>query len=83
VHAGDIGLLDALSLLTDRPAALIGAAAGRLAPGAPADLVLFDPERAWKIEAGRLPGKAQNTPFDGRAVEGRVIATFKAGGRVF
>ncbi|MCS6930961.1 MAG: dihydroorotase [Acetobacteraceae bacterium] len=83
VHAGDIGLLDALALLTERPARLIGAPAGRLAPGLPADLVLFDPERAWKIEAGKLPGKAQNTPFDGRAVEGRVIATFKAGRRVF
>ena len=83
VHAGDIGLLEALSLLTDRPARLVGSPAGRLAPGAPADLVLFDPERAWKIEAGKLPGKAQNTPFDGRAVEGRVVATIKAGRRVF
>jgi dihydroorotase len=83
VHAGDIALLDALALLTERPARLIGSPAGRLAPGAPADLVLFDPERAWKIEAGNLPGKAQNTPFDGRAVEGRVVATFKAGRRVF
>jgi dihydroorotase len=75
--------LDALALLTCRPARLIGSSAGRLAPGAPADLVLFDLERAWKIEAGTLPGKAQNTPFDGRAVEGRVVATFKAGRRVF
>jgi dihydroorotase len=83
VHAGDIALLDALALVTERPARLIGSPAGRLAPGAPADLVLFDLERAWKIEAGKLPGKAQNTPFDGRAVEGRVIATFKAGRRVF
>jgi dihydroorotase len=83
VHAGDIPLLDALALLTCRPARLIGSSAGRLAPGAPADLVLFDLERAWKIEAGTLPGKAQNTPFDGRAVEGRVVATFKAGRRVF
>jgi dihydroorotase len=83
VHAGDIALLDALALVTERPARLIGSPAGRLAPGAPADLVLFDLERAWKIEAGKLPGKAQNTPFDGRAVEGRVVATFKAGRRVF
>lgn len=83
VHAGDLGLLDALSLLTHRPARLVGSAAGRLAPGAPADFVLFDPDRAWRVEAGKLPGKAQNTPFDGRAVEGRVLATFKAGRRVF
>lgn len=83
VHAGDIGLLDAIGLLTHRPAALFGLPAGRLAAGAAADLVLFDLDRAWRIEAGRLPGKAQNTPFDGRAVEGRVVATFKQGRRVF
>jgi dihydroorotase len=83
VHAGDIGLLDALGLLTYRPAALFGLPAGRLVAGAAADLVLFDLDRAWRIEAGRLPGKAQNTPFDGRAVEGRVVATIKQGRRVF
>ena len=51
--------------------------------GAPADLCLFDPERVWKVDAGSLPGKAQNTPFDGRALEGRVLGTWKAGRRVF
>ena len=35
------------------------------------------------LEAGKLPGKAQNTPFDGRALEGKVIGTWKAGRRVF
>ncbi|MBX9700175.1 MAG: dihydroorotase [Acetobacteraceae bacterium] len=83
VHAGDLTLLRALDLLTARPAALLGLPAGRLAKGAPADLVLFDPDRAWQVKAGQLPGKAQNSPFDGRAVEGRVIGTWKAGRRVF
>ena len=50
---------------------------------APADLVLFHPDRGWKVEAGKLPGKAQNSPFDGRALEGRVMATIKAGRKVF
>ncbi|UFN51036.1 dihydroorotase [Roseomonas sp. OT10] len=83
VHAGDVALLDALALLTCRPAALLGIEAGRLAKGAPADLVLFALERGWKVEAGRLPGKAQNSPFDGRALEGKVLGTWKAGRRVF
>ncbi len=83
VHGGDLTMLQALGLLTSGPAKLLGLEAGTLAPGAPADLVLFDPERGWKVEAGKLPGKAQNSPFDGRALEGRVIATFKAGRRVF
>ncbi|MFC7736160.1 dihydroorotase family protein [Roseomonas sp. GCM10028921] len=82
-HAGDLGLMRALELLTSAPARLLGLEAGRLAPGAPADLVLFNPERGWKVEAGRLPGKAQNSPFDGRALEGRVTGTWKAGRRVF
>jgi dihydroorotase len=83
VHAGDLPLLRALELLTAAPAKLLGLEAGRLAAGAPADLVLFDLERAWKVEAGKLPGKAQNSPFDGRALEGRVLGTWKAGRRVF
>ncbi len=83
VHAGDLPLLQALDLLTARPAKLLGLPVGRLAKGAPADLILFDPERAWQVKAGQLPGKAQNSPFDGRALEGRVAGTWKNGRRVF
>ncbi|PHK97028.1 dihydroorotase [Pseudoroseomonas rhizosphaerae] len=83
VHGGDLALPQALALLTSRPAGLLGLPVGRLERGAPADLLLLDPERAWKVEAGRLPGKAQNSPFDGRALEGRVLGTWKAGRRVF
>ena len=82
VHNGGLPLMQALALLTARPAALLGAEAGRLAKGAAADLCLFDLERAWRVEAGTLPGKSQNTPFDGRALEGQVIGTWKAGRRV-
>jgi dihydroorotase len=83
VHAGDLPLLAALDLLTARPAKLLGLPVGRLEKGAPADLVLFDLERAWQVKAGQLPGKAQNSPFDGRALEGSVVGTWKNGRRVF
>jgi dihydroorotase len=83
VHAGKLGLSTALAMLTARPAALLGSKAGTLQKGAPADLCLFQLESAWQVVAGKLPGKAQNTPFDGRALEGRVTATFKGGRRVF
>ncbi len=83
VHGNGLPLSRAVELLTAGPARLLGARAGRLERGAPADLCLFNPERAWRVEAGRLPGKAQNTPFDGRALEGRVLGTWKAGRRVF
>jgi len=83
VHAGDITLSAAIALLTSRPADILGCTAGRLTKGAVADLCLFHPDRIWQVEAGALPGKAQNTPFDGRAMEGRVLGTWKAGRRVF
>ena len=83
MHGGDLTLLQALDLLIARPAKLLGIEAGTLRKGAPADLVLFHPERGWRVEAGKLPGKAQNTPFDGRALEGKVLGTWKNGKRVF
>lgn len=83
VHGGSLTLARAVELLTVAPARLLGAAAGTLAKGAAADLTLFDPERVWQVVAGGLPGRAQNTPFDGRALEGRVLGTWKGGRRVF
>ncbi len=83
VHGGSLGMAQALALLTCRPADVLGVAAGRMGKGAAADLTLFHPERIWQVEAGELPGKAQNTPFDGRALEGTVLGTWKAGRRVF
>lgn len=83
VHNGSLPLTAAIDLLTLRPAALLGVDAGRIAKGAAADLCLFDLDRIWQVEAGLLPGKAQNTPFDGRALEGVVLGTWKRGNRVF
>ncbi len=83
VHSGTLSLLRAIDLLTARPARLLGIDAGRLAKGAPADICLFHPDRIWQVVAGELPGKAQNTPFDGRALEGVVLGTWKSGRRVY
>jgi dihydroorotase len=82
-HGGSLGLAEAIALLTCRPARLLGSQAGTLKRGAPADLCLFGPEKLWQVQAGKLPGKAKNTPFDGRALEGQVLGTWKAGRRVF
>jgi dihydroorotase len=82
VHDGTLSLLAAIDLLTARPARLLGIQAGQLARGQPADLCLFDLERAWQVQSGQMRGRAQNTPFDGRALEGRVIGTWKAGRRI-
>ncbi|GAN62763.1 dihydroorotase [Acetobacter indonesiensis NRIC 0313] len=83
VHDGTLTLPQAIALLTHKPATLLGATAGTLAKGAAADLCLFAPEQSWLVRAGKLPGRAQNTPFDGRPLEGRVLGTWKAGKRVY
>ncbi len=84
VHGHGLKMARALALLTVEPARLLGAGdAGRLAVGAPADVCVFHPDRIWQVQAGGMPGQAQNTPFDGRALEGRVVATLKGGRRVF
>jgi dihydroorotase len=82
-HNGHMELLDVLKLITSAPAALMGLPAGRLEKGAPADLVLFDADAGWKVEAGALAGKAKNSPFDDRPVQGRVLRTVVDGRTVF
>ncbi|MBS1041764.1 dihydroorotase [Gluconobacter cerinus] len=76
-------LMDALRLVTCAPAALLGISAGTLAIGQDADLCLFDPDAVWEVTAGELPGRAQNTPFDGQKLTGRVLRTFRRGREVF
>ena len=74
-HNGHLPLLKAINLVTHAPAALMAMDAGRLKPGAPADLVLFDPDRSWKVSSGVLLSKSKNSPFDGRPVQGMVLRT--------
>ncbi len=56
--------------------------AGTLAPGAWADLTLFDPAHEWTFDASASLSRSRNTPFDGAAMLGKVQATFVAGTRV-
>ena len=74
-------LIDLLRAATLAPAQLLGLDCGRLAPGAPADLVLFDPATPYVLDADTLLSKSKNTPFDGRRLQGQVLLTM-AGGRV-
>ena len=57
--------------------------AGRLLPGAPADLMLFDPDIGWKVTDEKLHSKSKNSPFDGRPVQGRVLRTVVDGRTVY
>ena len=54
-------------------------AGGRIAPGAPADLVLFDPDTPFVLDRFKLRSKSKNTPFDGQRMQGKVIGTWVSG----
>lgn len=82
VRDGVIDLGRAFALLAANPARLLGVAAGRLEPGAEADIAVIDPERPWIVDSSRMAASAGNTPFDGQPVQGRVSALFKGGAQV-
>ncbi|MDB5443101.1 MAG: hypothetical protein JWP73_1477, partial [Phenylobacterium sp.] len=65
-HDGRIPLIDLIRTVTCAPAELLGLPSGRLAKGAPADLVLCNPETPVIIDADKLTSKSKNSPFDGR-----------------
>jgi dihydroorotase len=82
-HNAHLSLAETLRLITQAPADLLGLPAGRLEKAAAADLILFDPDRGWKVDADKLLSKSKNSPFDGRPVQGRVIRTVVDGRTVF
>jgi dihydroorotase len=82
-HAGHLTLPALWRALSLNPARLLGLPSGRLAPGAPADLVLFDPDTPFVLDRATLRSKSKNTPYDLRRMQGRVLATWVAGREVF
>jgi dihydroorotase len=80
-HEGRVPLIDLVRTVTSAPADLLRMPSGRLAKGAPADLVLCNPNTPVVIDADRLTSKSKNSPFDGRRLQGKVLLTV-ADGRV-
>lgn len=83
VGAGHISMTKLIELMSVAPARLLGVPGGRVAVGEIGDLVLFDPTVAWTVEADRLVSRSHNTPFDGRRLTGRVMATVCKGRIVY
>ncbi len=79
VHGGHLGLLEVLATMTSGPARLLKLDCGVLAAGAPADLVLFDLEVPWRIDADAFRSKSKNSPFEERPVQGRALRTVVGG----
>ena len=82
-HSGHLSLPQLWRALSLNPAKRLGLPQGRLAKGAPADLVLFDPHAPFVMDRTTLRSKSKNTPFDGQKMQGRVLKTFVAGKDVF
>jgi dihydroorotase len=81
VHAGRITVVRAIELLSTNPARVLNLPGGSLSAGAPADIVVIDPERRVTIDAARQVSKSKNTPFHGWELRGAVAYTL-VGGRI-
>jgi dihydroorotase len=79
VHSGDVTLPRLLAALSARPAAILGLPQGRLAVGAPADLIRFDPDEPYIVARAKLHSRCKNTPFDEARMQGRVKLALVAG----
>ncbi len=79
VHSGDVDLLTVLRAMTQRPAEILGLASGRIARGAPADLILFDLDYPWQVSEGDFRSRSRNTAFEGARLAGKVMRTIVGG----
>ncbi|WP_282093868.1 dihydroorotase [Epibacterium ulvae] len=82
-HSDLLDLPTLFKALSYNPAQRLGLPSGRVAEGAPADLVLFDADVPFVLDRFKLRSKSQNTPFDGARMQGKVLATFVAGHSVY
>ncbi len=83
VHSGKISLAKLMRALSTRPAELLGLPGGRLTPGAPADLIVFDPDEPFVVEKAKILSRSKNTPFEDARLQGRVVLTMVGGKIVF
>jgi dihydroorotase len=83
VGRGFLSLPELIDRMSTRPASVFHLPAGTLRRGAPADVVLFDPEARWVVDPADFLSKSRNTPFSGWELAGKVERTLVAGEVVF
>lgn len=79
VHSGDVDLLTVLRAMTSRPADILGLPSGRIASGAPADLILVDLDYPWQVSEREIRSRSRNTSFEGARLAGKVMRTIVGG----
>jgi dihydroorotase len=83
VRRGAVTPIQLIASLSWNPARVLGLAMGRLERGAAADVVLLDPARRWLYDPAQGFSKSRNSPWAGRELEGRVLATWVSGRLVY
>lgn len=68
-----------IALMSTNPARILGLPCGTLKPGAPADIVIFDPSVEWSVDPERFESMGKNTPFAGQMVHGWVRDVYRDG----
>ncbi|TDP46139.1 dihydroorotase [Zavarzinia compransoris] len=83
-HSHGLSLNEVLARMTVGPAKLLGLnSRGVLRAGAKADLMLFDPDKPWRVNVDKLKGKSKNTPFESIPLSGKVLMTVVDGLKVY
>lgn len=81
LHPGLITLSRLVDLFTSGAERTMRLGRGRLTPGLPGDLTIFDLHRKWTYDLAKSPSKSRNSPFDGHQFRGGPVATV-IGGRI-
>lgn len=81
VQPGYLSLNRLVARMSTEPARIFHLPGGTLERGAPADIVVFDPDARWIVEPSAFVSKSRNTPFGGWQLRGRVERTY-VGGRL-
>ena len=78
-HEGKITLPEIIGKMTYEPAKVFGLEGGRLAPGAPADITVIDPELEWTVKQEEFYTRGSHSPFVGRKLKGKAVITMVQG----
>ncbi|MCU0495653.1 MAG: dihydroorotase, partial [Chloroflexaceae bacterium] len=79
VHRGELDLVSLVAKLTEGPCQVLGRSPATMRPGSRADVVVFDPDRSWTVDATTFASKGKNSPIHGQRLKGQVMLTMVAG----
>ena len=82
VATGLLTPVQAIAKMTVNPAQILGIPRGTLEIGADGDLTIIDPALTWTVDPEQFASKSRNTPFAGRRLVGKAVATFVSGKKI-